>query len=61
MYNSKPPDTPIGKDLALSLYQCGKMDNEKQKMINAPDSSIVGSLMYIMLCIQLIFALQLVW
>jgi hypothetical protein len=50
MHYSKPVDTPVDKGLTLSLEQCPKTDDEKQKMSSVPYASAVGSLMYAMLC-----------
>jgi len=50
MHYSKPVDTPVEKGLTLSLDQCPKIDQEKEKMKDVPYASVVGSLMYAMLC-----------
>ena len=50
MHHSKHVDTPVEKGLILSLYQCPKTDQEKEKMEDVPYASAVGSLMYVMLC-----------
>ena len=42
--------TPVEKGLALNFDQCPKTDQEKEKMKDVPDVSVVGSLMYAMLC-----------
>jgi len=49
MHHSKPVDTPVEKSLTLSLDQCPKTDQEKEKMKDVPYDSAVGSLMYAML------------
>jgi len=50
MHHSKPIDTPVEKGLSLSLDQCPKVDQEKEKMKDVPYASVVGSLIYAMLC-----------
>jgi len=50
MHQSKPVDTPVEKGLTLSLDQCPKTDQEKEKMKDVPYASAVGSLRYAMLC-----------
>ena len=62
MHYSKPVDTPVEKGLTLSLDQCPKTDQEKEKMKYVPYANVVGSLMYAMLCIwpDICFAVDLV-
>ena len=43
-------DTPVEKSLSLSLYMCPKTPEEKEKMSRVPYASVVGSLMYAMMC-----------
>jgi len=50
MHHFKPVDTPVKRGLTLSLNQCPKMDQEKEKMKDVPYASAVGSLRYAMLC-----------
>ena len=50
MHCSKPVATPVEKCLTLSLDQCPKTDQQKEKMKDVPYASAVGSLMYVMLC-----------
>jgi len=50
MHHSKPVDTLVEKGLTLSLDQCPKTDQEKEKMKDVPYASAVRSLMYAMLC-----------
>lgn len=50
MHHSKPIDTLMEKNHILSLNQCPKMDKEKEQMSNVPYASVVGSLIYIMMC-----------
>jgi len=50
MHYSKPVDTPIKKGLILNLGQCLKTEQEKEKIEDVPHASVVGSLMYVMLC-----------
>jgi len=53
MHYSKPGDTRVEQGLILTLDQCPKIDQEKEKMRNVPYASAVGSLMYAMLCTRL--------
>jgi len=53
MHYSKPVDIPAKKCLALSLDQCPKTDQEEEKMKDVPYASVVGCLMYAMLCTRL--------
>ena len=48
----KSIDTPIVKDQGLSLKLCSKTRTEKKQMEKIPYSSVVGSLMYVMMCIR---------
>jgi hypothetical protein len=50
MHNSKPIDTPIEKGCTFSLDQCPNNDEEKNQMSKLPYASVIGSLMYAMLC-----------
>jgi len=50
MHHFKPIDTPVEKGLTLSLDQCPKTDQEKEKMKYVSYASAVGSLIYAMLC-----------
>ena len=50
MHNSKPIDTLIEKVHTLSLEDCLKLEKEKREMARVPYVSVVGSLMYGMLC-----------
>ena len=50
MQNEKPVHVPLPGHLKLSKTQCPKKDQEKEKMSKVPYSSIVGSLMYAMIC-----------
>jgi len=52
MHYSKPLDTPVEKSLTLSLDQCPKADQEKEKIRDVPYASAIGSLMYAMICIR---------
>jgi len=45
-------DTPVEKDLTLSIDQCPKTDKEKERMSNVTYASAIGSLMYVMLCVR---------
>ena len=50
MHDFKPMDTPVEKNLILSLDMCPKMPNKKEQMSIVPYSSVVSSLMYAMMC-----------
>jgi hypothetical protein len=50
MKNCKPYDTPIAKGVVLSQSMGPKTDQEKEVMKRRPYSSVVGSLMYTMVC-----------
>ncbi|XP_060190804.1 secreted RxLR effector protein 161-like [Lycium barbarum] len=50
MQNSSPVDTPISKGHALGSQMCPKTPEEKEKMSRVPYRSVVGSLMYVMVC-----------
>ena len=50
MHNAKPVDTPMEKEKILSIDQCPKTEEEKKYMEKVPYASVVGSLMYAMLC-----------
>ena len=50
MSNCNPIDTLIGKGESLSLTMCPKTSKEKEAMSRVPYSSVVGSLMYAMMC-----------
>ena len=48
--NSKPVSTPLAGHFKLSKRLCLSMEQEKGKMSVIPYSSVVGSLMYAMVC-----------
>ena len=50
MQDSKLIDTPVDKSLSLSSDMCPKTLEEKEKMSRVPYASVVGSLMYAMMC-----------
>ena len=52
MHDCKPTDTPIERNLSLSLDMCPKSPEEKEQMSKVPYSSAMGSLMYAMMCIR---------
>jgi len=53
MQDSKPMDTLVDKNLSLSRDMCLKTPEEKKKMSRAPYASVIGSLMYAMMCTHL--------
>ncbi|CAL1383495.1 unnamed protein product [Linum trigynum] len=50
MSKAKAVSTPLGGHLKLSVKHCPTSDEEKEAMKNVPYASIVGSLMYAMVC-----------
>jgi hypothetical protein len=50
MQDSKSIDIYIDKSLSLSCDMCPKTLEEKEKMFKVPYASVVGSLMYAMMC-----------
>jgi Fe-S cluster biosynthesis and repair protein YggX len=50
MQDSKPMDTLVDKSLSLSCNMCPKTLEEKEKMSKVPYASVVGSLIYTMMC-----------
>jgi hypothetical protein len=50
MQDSKLMDTPVDKSLSLSCDMCPKTLEEKKKMSRIPYASVIGSLMYAMMC-----------
>ena len=50
MQNAKPVSTPLAAHLQLSATLSPKTDDERDYMSRVPYSSVVGSLMYAMVC-----------
>ena len=50
MSDCKPMDTPISKGQTLSLEMYLKTPEELKAMARVPYSSVIGSLMYAMMC-----------
>ena len=50
MHDYKPMDTPVERNLSLSLDMCTKTLEEKGQMSKIPYSSVVESMMYVMMC-----------
>jgi hypothetical protein len=50
MHNAKPVSTPLALHFKLSAKQCAESDNDLEYMSIVPYSSVVGSLMYAMVC-----------
>ena len=50
MHDCKPMDTPVERNLNLSIDMCPKSPEEKEKMSKVPYSNVIGSLMYAMMC-----------
>ena len=53
MHDCKPMDTPIERNLSLSLDISPKSPEEKEQMSKVPYTSAIGSLMYEMMCTRL--------
>ena len=53
MQNCKPIDIYGEKGKALGLKMYPNIPNEKDKLIHVPYVSIIGNLMYIMMCTHL--------
>ena len=62
MHDSKPASTAIAPHFKLSGAQCPSSDEDVEYMSKVPYSSIVGSLMYAMVCshLDLSYAMSLV-
>lgn len=50
MYYCKPIDTPVAKGENLCQDMCPKTPDEIEKLSHVPNVSVVGNLMYAMLC-----------
>lgn len=50
IHYSRPVDTSIEKACTSSVDQCSKTDEEREKYSRIPYASVVGSMMYAMLC-----------
>ena len=50
MNNAKVVATPLAEHFKLSSSQCPSSEIDKEKMKNVPYSSMIGSLMYAMIC-----------
>ncbi|CAL1413563.1 unnamed protein product [Linum trigynum] len=50
MSKAKAVSTPLGGHFKLSVKHCPTSDEEKEAMENVPYASVVGSLMYAMVC-----------
>ncbi|CAA0816208.1 Uncharacterized mitochondrial protein AtMg00810 [Striga hermonthica] len=50
MNEAKPVSTPLANHFKLSVDQCPKSDKETQDMVEIPYASVVGCLMYAMVC-----------
>ena len=51
MKDAKPVGTPLAAHFKLSTELCLRDDKEKEEMSKIPYASVVGSLMYTMVCI----------
>ena len=56
MKEAKPTNTPLGGHFKLNKRSCPSTKEEKKKMVVIPYSSVVGSLMYAMVCTRPDFA-----
>ena len=50
MKNAKPVSTPLASHMKLSKKMCPTTTEERENMTKIPYSSVVGSLMYAMVC-----------
>jgi hypothetical protein len=50
MHNAKPVSTPLAPHFKLSAKQCAEFDDDLEYMSKVSYSSVVGSLMYAMVC-----------
>jgi hypothetical protein len=50
MENAKPLSTPLANHFCLSTSQCPKTVEETEGMSKVPYASVVGCLMYAMIC-----------
>ena len=50
MLDAKPVSTPLANHFKLSSNQCSKNVEEIEDMIRVPYASVVGCLMYAMVC-----------
>ena len=53
MGKAKPMSSPLGSHLKLSSKQSPSSEKEKEEMQKVPYASVVGSLMYVMVCTRL--------
>ena len=53
MHNSKPVSTPFASHFKLSKEMCPKTQEDMDYMSKVPYASVVGSLMYAMVCTRL--------
>jgi hypothetical protein len=53
MHECKPVKVPIPIGVKLSSDQCPKTHEEEEDMSHVPYASVVGSLMYAMVCTRL--------
>ena len=56
MKEAKPTNLPLGGHFKLNKRSCPSTKEEKKKMVVIPYSSVVGSLMYAMVCTRPDFA-----
>ena len=50
MENTKPMSTPLANHFRLPTTECPKIDDEVQDMSKVPYASVVGCLIYVMVC-----------
>ncbi|KAH9298491.1 hypothetical protein KI387_030173, partial [Taxus chinensis] len=53
MQDGKPVGTPLAGHFKLSKEKCPKTEQERNQMSKVPYSSVVGSLMYAIVCTRL--------
>jgi hypothetical protein len=61
MLDSKKGLLPFRHGVPLTKEQCPKTPQEEEQMKDVPYASVVGSLMYAMLCTRPDICLQLAW
>lgn len=53
MSNAKLASTPLANHFKLFVYHCSKIKEEVKFMLKVPYASVVGCLMYVMVCTRL--------
>jgi len=61
MHYFKPVDNLVEKGMISNFYQCPKTDKEKEKTRDVSYASVVGNLMYAILCRRADVCFVLAW